>query len=325
MTKELPSLHKTNTWELVILPSRKHVFRSRWKLVPLAKIITIHTLIAVSSVFQWHISQMDVECAFLNGDLHKKVYMVPSPGVSHYYKEVDYDLALFATTIFHSLILISLYIDDIITTSDDVNGINDLKLQLSKKFEMKDLGILCYFLGIKVAYSPKGYLLSQSKYISNILEQARISDTREANSPLQLNVKYAPSNGVTLPNPTLYRTLVGSLMYLTITIPGTQFQSLLFPSLELRAYSDADWTGDFVDHNSTTCFCIFLRDSVIPCKSKKHDIVSRSSTKVEYHAITSTTTEMVWLRWLVLDMGVTLYEPTLIYCDNKSAIQIAHN
>ncbi|KAI5423187.1 hypothetical protein KIW84_046251 [Lathyrus oleraceus] len=153
------------------------------------------------------------------------------------------------------------------------------------------------YQGIKVAYSPKGYLLSQSKYISNILEQARISDTREANSPLQLNVKYAPSNGVTLPNPTLYRTLVGSLMYLTITIPGTQFQSLLFPSLELRAYSDADWTGDFVDHNSTTCFCIFLRDSVIPCKSKKHDIVSRSSTKVEYHAITSTTTEMVWLRW----------------------------
>lgn len=75
-------------------------------------------------------------------------------------------------------------------------------------------------MGIEVAYSPKGYFLSQSKYIANILEQTRLFDTRAADSPRELNDKYVASDGDPLPNPTLYHTLIDRLVYLTITIPN---------------------------------------------------------------------------------------------------------
>ena len=93
----------------------------------------------------------------------------------------------------------------------------------------------------------------------------------------------------------------------------------------MRAYCDADWDSDPNDRKSTTRWCIFLGDSLISWKSKKQDVTSRSSTKAEYRAMALTTCEIVWLRWLLADMGVTLNCPTPLHCDNKSAIQIARN
>ena len=76
-----------------------------------------------------------------------------------------------------------------IITRDDVDGMAYLKLHLARQFEMKHLGSLNYFRGIEVAYSPRGYLLSQSKYIVNVLEHACLSDTRTIDTPLKLNEK----------------------------------------------------------------------------------------------------------------------------------------
>jgi hypothetical protein len=193
---------------------------------------------------------------------------------------------------------------------------------------MKDLGYLRCSLGIKVASSPRGYLLSQSKYIADILEQARLSDNKTIDTPIKVNARYSSSDGLHLIDPTLYHTIVGILVYLTITLPniayvvhvvsqvvsspitvhwvvvlrilryfqGTVFQSLLLPStyfLELRAYSDADHGSDPINRKSVTGFCIFLGDSLISWKSKKLFIVSQSSTEAEYRAMTSTTKEIV--------------------------------
>ncbi|KAM3302948.1 putative mitochondrial protein like [Capsicum chacoense] len=360
---------------------------------PVAKMTTVRTMIAVASVRQWKIFQMDVKNAFLNGDLHEEVYMTPPPGIDHQPGEVcrfrkalyglkqaprawfekfstvitslgfvpsNHDSALFVRYTSAGRILLSLYVDDMIITGDDHSGIELLKHDLAHRFAMKDLGLLRYFLGIEVAQSKKGYLLSQTKYISDLFTRARLSDNRTVDTPLETNARYSPSDGVPLSDPSLYRTIVGSLVYLTVTRPdiahavhvvsqfvtaptsvhwgavlrilrylrGTQFQNLLFPStssLELRAYSDADWDGDRNDRKSTTGFCVFLGDSLISWKSKKQDVVSRSSTEAEYRAMAVTTCEIIWLRWLLADMGVHISMPTPLHCDNKSAVQIAKN
>jgi hypothetical protein len=91
-------------------------------------------------------------------------------------------------------------------------------------------------------------------------------------------------------------------------------------TLDRCAYSDADWDGDPTDRRSTTGFCFFFGDSLISWHSKKQHIMSRSSTKAEYRALANTTFELLALRWLLEDMGLTHSSPTVIHCDNRSAI-----
>ncbi|XP_019435495.1 PREDICTED: uncharacterized protein LOC109341997, partial [Lupinus angustifolius] len=204
---------------------------------------------------------------------------------------------------------------------------------------MKGLGTLRYFLGMEVASSPRGYLLSQSKYIADILDMVSLSDTKAVDSPLETNARYTSSDGLPLSEPTLYRTLVGSLVCLTITRPNIAYAVHIVSKFMnsptnvhwaavlriLRYHRDADWAGDPTDRKSTIGFCIFQGDSLISWKSKKQDVISRSSTEAEYRAMATTTAEIVWLRWLLASLGVDQPEPTPMYCDNKSAIQIAHN
>jgi hypothetical protein len=247
-----------------------------------------------------------------------------------------------------------------IITGDDVQGIQDLKHFLGQHFEMKDLDPLSYFLGFEVSSSSDGYYLTQAKYTSDLISRAGIMDSKIVDTPIEYNNRLNTHDGEPLPDATLYRQLVRSLFYLTVTRPdisyavhivsqfmavsrslhyavvlrilrylkGTLFHGLHFSSqssLTLQAYSDADWAGDPTDRRSTTGYCFLLGDSFISWRSKKQFVVTRSSTETEYQALADTTAELLWLRWLLQDLGIDCSTAVLIHCDNRSAIQIAHN
>ena len=161
-------------------------------------------------------------------------------------------------------------------------------------------------------------------------------------------------------NPSLYRRLVGNLVYLTVTrldisyaihqvsqylsaprsthyaavlrilryLKGTLFHDLFYSAqspLMLRAFSDTDWAGDPTDRRFTTGYCFLLSSSLISWQSKKQTFVAHSSTEVEYRALADTTSELLWLRWFLKDLGVSTSSATPLYCDNQSVIHITHN
>ena len=128
-----------------------------------------------------------------------------------------YDSALFLHRTNKGTILLLLYVDDIIITGDDLSGIKELKNFFSQQFEMKDLGHFSYFLGLEITYSTNGLYITQAKYASELLSRARLTDSKTVDTPVKLNAHLTPTEGKPLSNPSLYRRLVSSLVYLTVT------------------------------------------------------------------------------------------------------------
>ena len=95
--------------------------------------------------------------------------------------------------------------------------------------------------------------------------------------------------------------------------------------ISLSAFSDADWAGDPNDRRSTSGLLVFLDNNPITWSAKKQLTISRSSTEAEYRALASASVELCWLRTLIKNLGLYLYDPPILWCDNVSALAIASN
>ncbi|WVZ94315.1 hypothetical protein U9M48_040221 [Paspalum notatum var. saurae] len=263
-----------------------------------------------------------------------------------------HDPALFVHTSSRGRTFLLLYVDDMIIIGDDPQFIEILSsLPLSRHFLMSDLGPLRYFLGIEVSSTHEGFFLPQEKYIQGLLDRASFTDHKTEETPMELNLHLSATDGEPLDDPTRYRHIVGSLVYLGVTRPdisysvhilsqfvsdlsaptqlyyshllrvlrylrGTISRRLFFPrssSLRLRAYRDATWASDSSDRRSLSLIMFFL-------VTKKRTAVSRSSTEAELRAMALVTAEVTWLRfWCFVSI------PTPLLTDGTSAISIARD
>ena len=139
------------------------------------------------------------------------------------YTASSYDSALFLLRTDKCIILLLLYVDDMIITGDDLSGIQELKDFLNQQFEMKDLGHLSYSLGLEITHSTDGLYITQAKYVSDLFSRAGLTDSKTVDTPIELNAHLTPSGGNPLSNPSLYRRLVDSLVYLIVIRPNISY------------------------------------------------------------------------------------------------------
>ncbi|XP_057803516.1 uncharacterized mitochondrial protein AtMg00810-like [Salvia miltiorrhiza] len=260
------------------------------------------------------------------------------------------------------LLLVLVYVDDILITGEDSSTIAALISSLSTTFALNSLGTVNYFLGIQVIKTESNsYQLNQSKYIQDLLTKTNLVNNKPQPSPYDLGTKLHAADSPMFSDPTLFRSTVGALQYLTLSRPDISFSvnklsqflhqptelhwkackrllrylkeamdySLIFPSssqfLHLTVFSDADWADLLDDHKSTGGYCVFLSSNLLSWSSKKQNVVSRSSTESEYRALADSSVEVIWITSLLSEFGITLPQKPILWCDNKSVATIATN
>ncbi|XP_075666058.1 uncharacterized protein LOC142635884 [Castanea sativa] len=340
---------------------------------PVIKATTIRVVLSLAVTNQWPLRQLDVKNAFLNGHLteQKALYGLKQAPRAWFQRFSSFlihlgfycsraDTSLF---VFHrqsDIIYLLLYVDDIILIGNNSSLLDRFTCKLHSEFATKDLGSLSYFLGLEATPTTDGLFLSQLKYARDILTRAQLLDSKPIHTPMVVS-QHLSSDGPLFPDPTLYRSLVGALQYLTITRPdiahavnsvsqflhsptedhflavkrilcyvkgtlhfGLNFRSSTTPGA-LVAYSDADWAGCPDTRRSTSGYSIYLGNNLVSWSAKKQPTVSRSSCESEYRALALTAAELLWLMHLLRDLKVSLSQQPLLLCDNKSAIFLSSN
>ncbi|CAL1381785.1 unnamed protein product [Linum trigynum] len=236
---------------------------------PVAKINYVKLLLAIAAAKNWHLHQMDVSNAFLNGDLEEEIYMELPPGLrelSHlqgkvcrlkkslyglkqasrqwYLKLTEFltklgfqqsyeDYSVFKT----STVVLVIYVDDIIVAGPNLEDIQSVKTQLQKGFKVKDLGNLKYFLGLEIARTQAGISLCQRKFCLEMLENADFLECKPAKTPISMKATLSAEDGTLLDDGSNYRHLLGQLQYLTSTRPD-----ICFPVQQLSQFQDRPTT-----------------------------------------------------------------------------------
>jgi len=291
MNSEIRALVLNHTWDIVQAPSNVRPIGCKWvykikrgpdgnierykaRLVakgysqvegidyleifsPVVKMTTIRVILAIASINNWHLQQLDVSNAFLYGDLTEDVYMTIPQGLHGYspsqcyklkkslyglkqtsrqwfaklshlllsfgYTQAHADHSLFTKATGSSFTTIVVYVDDIVLAGNSLVEIAHLKTSLRSHFNIRDLGKLKYFLGLEVAHSSSGLYLCQRKYCLDLISDVALLNSKLSSTPMDPSLRLHQDSSAPLDDPLPYRRLVGRLIYLTNTRPDIVF------------------------------------------------------------------------------------------------------
>ncbi|WVZ79223.1 hypothetical protein U9M48_026827 [Paspalum notatum var. saurae] len=296
--------------------------------------------------------------------LSKALYGLKQAPQASYERLRDFLIEKVDTTLFikktdNDLFVCQVYVDDIIFGSTNEEYCKEFGNMMAKEFEMSMIGELTFFLGFQIKQLKEGTFIYQEKYTGDLLKRFKMDDCKSIETPMATNVKLeADESGIKV-DQTLYRSMIGSLLYLCASRPDIMFSvclcarfqadpkeshlttvkrilrylkhtpsiGLWYPkgaSFELLGYSDSDFAGCRVECKSTSGGCYLLGRSLVLWSSKKQNCVSLSTTEAEYIAAGSSCAQLLYMKQTLKDYGVELTRIPLL-CDNESAVKLANN
>ncbi|KAG6527283.1 hypothetical protein ZIOFF_009380 [Zingiber officinale] len=258
-------------------------------------------------------------------------------------------------------ILVGVYVDDLIVTGSSTGIINKFKQQMMIEFEMSDLGLLSYYLGIEVEQQKSRILLRQSTYAKKILSQFKMADCNATKHSMEPKTQLHKDLEGTPVDATEYRRAIGCLRYLLHTRPdlsypvgmasrymerlttmhhkvvkqilrylkGTIHFGLTYikgpQEISIFGYSDSDLAGDLNGRKSTSGMTFYFNESLVSWNSQKQKIVAFSSCEAEFMEATTAACHALWLRSLTSELTGEKPKPVTLFVDNKSAIALMKN
>ncbi|GJU01071.1 putative ribonuclease H-like domain-containing protein [Tanacetum coccineum] len=336
---------------------------------PVARIEAIRLFLAYALFKDFVVYQMDVKSAFLYGKIEEEVYVCQPPRfedpnfpnrvykvekalyglhqaprawyetLSTYLLDNGFQRGKIEKTWFTrrekgDILLVQVYVDDIIFGSTKKSLCTEFEKMMHKKFQMSSMGELTFFLGLQVMQKEDGIFISQDKYVTEILKKFGFTDVKTASTPMETHKPlFKDENGEDI-DEHMYRSMIGSLMYLTSSRPDIMFAvcacaryqvnpkvshlhavkrifrylkgqpklGLWYPKdspFDLVAYTDSDYAGASLDRKSTT-------------------------GEAEYVAASNCCGQVLWIQNQLLDYGYNFMH-TKIYIDNESTICIVKN
>ncbi|CAL1387232.1 unnamed protein product [Linum trigynum] len=362
---------------------------------PVLKPATLRLILGIAVSRSWPLHQIDI--AFLHGNLPEEVYMQQPVGfvdpdrpdyvcrlrksiygmhqpprvwfqclssalIEFGFRPSKTDPSLFIYQQGAATVYMLVYVDDIVITGSDSATIQRLMAFLRSRFALRDLGTLSYFLGLEVHHTSTGLILSQRRYIHELLQRAGMFEAKSISTPCTANQlqQSAMDTSYAFSNPSLYRSIMGGLQYLSFTRPdisfsvnhisqfqqapmevhwsavkrilrylqGTMNQGLEFcrsSSPMLHGYSDASFASCPQDRKSVTGFAVFYGGNLVSWSTRKQKAVARSSTESEYRALATLASEVIWLQALLTELGCPLPTSPVLWCDNLGATYLTHN
>ncbi|GJX45511.1 retrovirus-related pol polyprotein from transposon TNT 1-94, partial [Tanacetum coccineum] len=363
-------------------------------LAPVSRLEAIRIFLAFAAHMNMAIYQMDVKTAFLNGNLREEVYVSQPDGFvdpdnpNHVYKlkkalyglkqaprawydmlssfliSQDFSKGSVDPTLFirkegKELLLVQVYVDDIIFAASTPELCDLFAKIMCSKFKMSMMGKILFFLGLQISQSPRGIFINQSKYALESLKKYGFDSCDPVDTPMVEKSKLDEDKEGKAVDPSHYRGMIGTLLYLTASRPDLQFAicmcaryqarptekhlhavkrifrylrgtvngGLWYPkdsSIALTAFADADHAGCQDTRRSTSGSMQFLGDRLVSWSSKRQKSDAISSTEAEYIALSGCCAQVLWMRSQLTDYGFG-FNKIPMYYNNKSAIALCCN